>query len=155
MRSNQPGLNLGGLILFGLFLNPFIWFSRFCFTVSTLMLLYFWYSHAAFFFFSLSLLNINQKDRSLGSEQSIALWSMKPYDHIQYTTVTMLEPPAPPSMRRCVECFIWKVYRLQPGQVLAGLRVMSRGRVEDQCATDGGEFFLLPVVFFFLFFFVA
>lgn len=29
---------------------------------------------------------------------------------------------------------------------------MSRGRVEDQCVTDGGEFFLLPVVVFFVFF---
>lgn len=29
---------------------------------------------------------------------------------------------------------------------------MSRGRVEDQCVTDGGEFFLLPVFCFVLVF---
>lgn len=29
---------------------------------------------------------------------------------------------------------------------------MSRGRVEDQCVTDGGEFFLLPVFCFFVLF---
>lgn len=31
---------------------------------------------------------------------------------------------------------------------------MSRGRVEDQCVTDGGEFFLLPVFCFFVLFWV-